>query len=130
MAPLYVGAHVALREQTGPSLQSRWTPGFVVVEIQGPVVTIEKDGETKRVNRERLKLVPLDFVGEELNPRHRRRLQDSPQWTVKKGKGLKLKLKKISVVSQLPTPATCSASEWSSWLCCVAAFCQEPWHRP
>lgn len=128
VTPLHVGDGVALREQSGPSLQSKWSPGYKVIDIRGPVVTIEKDGQVKRVNRERLKFVPLDSVGEELNPRHRRRLQDNPQWTVQKGGGgLKLKLKKVSEVSHLPKTEPCL--EWSSWLQRVAVLCQGPRHR-
>ena len=138
--PLHIGDGVALRENAGVSLQSKWNPGFVVVAIRGSVVIVEKEGTTRTVNRDKVKLVPLDFVEEYISPRHRRRLKNKPQWTSQTQEGgLKLRLKRVAEVqgvSDNPTVVEtntksrqCVTKEWSSWLCCVSSMCNGVRHK-
>ena len=77
------------------------------------MISIEKDGVVKRVNRDKVKKRGQEI--EELNPRTTRRKKE-PWWIAEKGIGLKVKLRRINCVSE-------KNQEWLAWLNVVAKLC-------
>ena len=110
---LHVGDAVLLKMHSGPALQSLWEPGWMVEKVQGPVISISRDQDFRRVNREKLRLAPPNTEYIFLNPRERRRITD--KWTIQPKGDLKVTLKKISGITE--------QSEWRELLRCVSSFC-------
>lgn len=110
---LNIGDSVNLKEFVGQALSSTWDPGWMVVNIRGPVVKIVKDTVEKVVNRDKVKLAHGGLI--DINPRATRRDRQT-KWIAQPGPGLKTTLKRIAAAHSPTTP------EWSSWLAVVSTY--------
>lgn len=113
---LHPGDVVLLKVNVTSSLSSKWDPGWMVVEVKGPVVTVHRDSVTKVVNREKVRLSPPDLLPETVNPRESRSSRKKviePKWRSIRKPGNKLVLQRIATVVE----------EWRRWLGYVSACC-------
>ena len=118
---LHPGDMVLKKVNVTSGLSSKWDPGWTVIEIRGPVVTISRDSETKVVNREKLRLSPPDLVPEVVNPRQSRIAKKKvvePKWRSVRKPGNKLVLKRVAAVA-----GKLNFAEWDHWLKFVSASC-------